>query len=85
MGAIVSQTDLLMRSLFGDRPLPPGERASLLWGCRRIRADRAWIKVGCYAWWIHTEILQATQHKLLALRHARHLPSPQMSATVPSP
>ena len=61
---------LLMRSLFGE-PKPAGERAILLWKCRQIRADQAWMRRGCYAWWRYVGYLRAEQQRLLEIRKGR--------------
>ena len=63
-------TALLIRSLCGE-PKPTGERAVLLWECRYIRAEQAWMKRGCYGWWRYVGYLRAQQRRLLELRKGR--------------
>jgi hypothetical protein len=65
-----AQTALCIRSLFGE-PLSETERGKLLHACRAIRADMAWMRVGCYGWLIHKDILKTRQRKLLEWRKSQ--------------
>lgn len=58
---------LLYRALFPP-PMPSSERGKALWRVMNLRAHRAWITTGCYAWWRFSDDLKEAQRDLLALR-----------------
>lgn len=55
--------------LFFGEPAPPkSERGKLLHTIRHLRALRAWVRNGCYAWWRLTGDIEYQQKQLVALR-----------------
>lgn len=61
----MSTNTLLIRALFGDPFDAHGSRRRrLLKQARHIRALRAWVKVGCYAWWRLTDDLKYIQREI---------------------
>ena len=62
---------LRVRALLGDPYRPKSVVGHWLLVCRRLRAHRAWITPGSYAWWRYTGDLQLAQKRLACFRKMR--------------
>lgn len=66
---VTGQNLLRIRALFGDYfEAHDTIRSQLLVRARRIRAERAWVKEGCYAWLRLTRDLKMVQREMRAMR-----------------